>query len=162
MGSLDQSSTKKKRKAVTTEEAVDVQDVEASASPAVPQEAAAENVEQSEQEEEIEVLSHAEQRKRRKLEKKQGGTAKIDENGDVTIQDEGAGASAAEQIPGSSSTTSLAKAAEPARVTKSVFGVWVGNLAFKTDADKVRPDQLCHFRCKCTPLGYEINITHLT
>lgn len=81
----------------------------------------------AEPEEEVEVLSHAEQRKRRKLEKQK---ARSGRSGDG-VEVDGAEASKSEE------SSSKAAAAEPPRQSKSTYGIWVGNLAFKTDADKV-------------------------
>lgn len=84
-----------------------------------------------EDEDEIEVLSHAEQRKRRKLEKAKGRSQGADAV-------DGVDASQSEEVVKAvGSSSSKIDAAEPAKQSRSTYGIWVGNLSFKTDADKV-------------------------
>lgn len=121
----------KKRKAVSSAEMKDGQDdskMETSEPAAATLEAS--NDEEREDEVEVEVLSHAEQRKRRKLEKAKALSRGV-EGVDVDESEEAVAA-------GTSSSANKANAAEPPKASRSTFGIWVGNLSFKTDADKVR------------------------
>lgn len=120
----------KKRKAVSSAEMKDGQDdskMETSEPAAATLEAS--NDEEREDEVEVEVLSHAEQRKRRKLEKAKALSRGID-GVDVDESEEAVAAGAL--------GSNKANAAEPPKASRSTFGIWVGNLSFKTDADKVR------------------------
>lgn len=102
--------------------------------------------------EDAEALSHAEQRKRRKLEKQKqkasssgyikediaeavasasAGTIHADRSARVKHD---AGAEAEEDRKSSKKSAT----ANQANAKRSGFGVWVGNLSFATDADKVR------------------------
>lgn len=87
-------------------------------------------IDSSEAEEEVEVLSHAEQRKRRKLEKQK---ARAGESG--TPLGEGA-VNAIDGTIGKPESSKIA-AESSTRPSRSSYGIWVGNLSFKTDADKV-------------------------
>lgn len=93
-------------------------------------------------EEEVQVLSHAEQRKRRKLEKKRAKDPNYSKPESEEAR-EGAAASSRNEASGSQEGTADTKdptATTPAErpAPRGRFGVWVGNLSFKTDADKVK------------------------
>lgn len=136
------SSSSKKRKLeqdVATAETVaegsshfDVDDAEPSTAVAVGQRRAAVN---DELEPEPDAVSHAEQRKRRKLEKKQK-VAKVVEGDDDDGEQLGEPAAAAStSTPSAAVATS--KDSNPEK--RSGHGVWVGNLSFKTDGERVCP-----------------------
>ena len=84
--------------------------------------------------EDVEAASRAELRKRRKLEKKkqqQGGEA-VQEGGESAATTVPTSASSAPNTGGAASVAAAAAAAP-----KSGHGVWVGNLSFKTNPDRV-------------------------
>lgn len=88
--------------------------------------------EEQEEEVEVEAISHAEQRKRRKLEKKK--LAEAAANGvDGTDEVE----TDSKKLPTSAVTAKKADSKASDKESRSGFGVWVGNLAFRTDAAKV-------------------------
>jgi len=81
-----------------------------------------------EDEVDVEVLSHAEQRKRRKLEKAKALSKGVD---GVDVEE------SEEAVAAGTSSSSKDNTTEPAKHSRSTYGIWVGNLSFKTDADKV-------------------------
>jgi RNA recognition motif-containing protein len=85
---------------------------------------------------EPDAVSHAEQRKRRKLEKKQK-VAKVVEGDDDDGEHLGEPAAAASTSTPSSATAATSKDSNTEK--RSGHGVWVGNLSFKTDSERVCP-----------------------
>lgn len=125
--------------------------------------------EEQEEEVEVEAISHAEQRKRRKLEKKKLVAAAangIDGADDVETD--------TNKQPKGDKTAKKADSKASDKESRSGFGVWVGNLAFRTDAAKVgwqNPSQhreltesLCSFasssRARCSPQRSLVSICH--
>lgn len=102
--------------------------------------------------EDAEALSHAEQRKRRKLEKqkqKAGSSGHIKEDIAEAVASAGAGSvhadrsarvkhDAGSEAEEDRKSSKKSATATQANAKRSGFGVWVGNLSFATDADKVR------------------------
>lgn len=130
MAAVHEARVKKRKAAVeAAEQELDGLDASAAVEPAKENE--------DEDEVEVEVLSHAEQRKRRRLEKKKLKQAVSTQDGDA---DAAATVEAVDGGPGargnSKSEPGSSKAEQP-KQSRSTYGIWVGNLAFKTDADKV-------------------------
>ena len=88
--------------------------------------------EEQEEEVEVEAISHAEQRKRRKLEKKK--LAEAAANG---VDGANEAETDTNKQPNSDKTAKKADSKASEKESRSGFGVWVGNLAFRTDAAKV-------------------------